>query len=104
MIDSLNNSVNSLGMRKNSNPLIIPLQPIINTKAVNIDEAEMILNMNMIIANVSKLPDVKVGDEVVIIGKQGSQQLSVASFSELSNQVNYELLTRLPEKITRLKN
>ncbi|MCB2219235.1 MAG: alanine racemase [Bacteroidetes bacterium] len=61
------------------------------------------VNMNMIIANVSKLPDVKVGDEVVIIGKQGTHQLSVASFSELSNQVNYELLTRLPDKIHRQK-
>ncbi len=62
------------------------------------------VNMNMIVANVSKLPDVKVGDEVVIIGRQGNHQLSVSSFSELSNQVNYELLTRLPDKIHRLKN
>jgi alanine racemase len=61
------------------------------------------VNMNMIVANVSKLPDVQVGDEVVIIGKQGTHQLSVSSFSELSNQVNYELLTRLPDKIQRLK-
>ena len=62
------------------------------------------VNMNMILANVSKLPNIKVGDEVVIIGRQGSHQLSVASFSELSNQVNYELLTRLPDKIARLIN
>jgi alanine racemase len=61
------------------------------------------VNMNMIIANVSKLPDVKIGDEVVMIGKQGKYQLSVASFSELSKQVNYELLTRLPLDINRVK-
>jgi alanine racemase len=61
------------------------------------------VNMNMITANVCKLPDVKTGDEVVIIGQQGKNQLSVASFSELSNQVNYELLTRLPQKIPRTK-
>ncbi|MFU8842506.1 MAG: alanine racemase [Bacteroidales bacterium] len=61
------------------------------------------VNMNMIIANVCKLPDVKKGDEVIIIGKQGNNQLSVASFSEMSKQVNYELLTRLPLKIHRKK-
>lgn len=49
MMDSCNSVVNSLGRWKNSSPLIIPLQPIINTKAVNIDEAETILNMNIII-------------------------------------------------------
>jgi alanine racemase len=62
-----------------------------------------LVNMNMIIANVSKLSKIKIGDEVVIIGKQGKHQLSVASFSELSKQVNYELLTRLPKDICRIK-
>jgi len=61
------------------------------------------VNMNMIVADVSKLKNVMIGDEVVIIGKQGKHQLSVASFSELSSQINYELLTRLPMDITRIK-
>ena len=61
------------------------------------------VNMNMVVADVSKLKQVKIGDEVVIIGKQGKNQLSVASFSELSNQVNYELLTRLPQDIDRIQ-
>ncbi len=60
-----------------------------------------LVNMNMLIADVTKLPDVKVGDEVVLIGSQGDLTISVASFSELSNQLNYELLTRLPEGTPR---
>lgn len=59
------------------------------------------VNMNMLVADVSEVPDVKVGDEVVLIGKQGEMDLSVASFGELSNQLNYELLTRLPGNIPR---
>jgi alanine racemase len=59
------------------------------------------INMNMLIADVSFLDDVAVGDEVVLIGEQDSQVISVASFSELSNQLNYELLTRLPQGIMR---
>jgi alanine racemase len=59
------------------------------------------VNMNMIICDITKLKNVSIGDEVVIIGKQGRNQLSVASFSELSKQVNYETLTRLPADIER---
>ncbi|MCB5278035.1 MAG: alanine racemase [Candidatus Cloacimonetes bacterium] len=60
------------------------------------------VNMNMFMVNVSHLPAVKAGDEVVLIGKQGDLQISVASFSELSNMVNYELLARLPYQIPRV--
>lgn len=59
------------------------------------------VNMNMLIADVTAIPDVKIGDEVVIIGKQDNLEITVASFSEISNQVNYELLARLPETIHR---
>lgn len=59
------------------------------------------INMNMLIADVTFLNDVVVGDEVVLIGQQDDQVISVASFSELSNQLNYELLTRLPGGIMR---
>jgi alanine racemase len=59
------------------------------------------VNMNMLIADVSKIPLVKINDEVVLIGQQDELAISVASFSELSNQLNYELLTRLPAGIPR---
>jgi alanine racemase len=59
------------------------------------------VNMNMLIANVTTLPGVKAGDEVVLIGNQGNLAISVASFSEFSNQLNYELLTRLPKGTPR---
>ena len=59
------------------------------------------VNMNMLLADVTAIPDVKAGDEVVIIGKQENLEITVASFSEISNQVNYELLVRLTERTRR---
>lgn len=61
------------------------------------------VNMNMIAVDVTENdPAIERGDEVVIIGNQGDLELSVSSFSEYSDQVNYELLTRLPSEIPRL--
>lgn len=59
------------------------------------------VNMNAITVNVTHIPDVKIGDEAVIIGKQGKNEISVAAFSDLGEQLNYELLTRLPLNIPR---
>lgn len=59
------------------------------------------VNMNMFIVDVTRVPNVQVGDEVVLIGKQGDLSISVASFSELTKMVNYELLARLPYQIPR---
>ena len=60
------------------------------------------VNMNMLIVDVTTIDDVKLGDEVVLIGKQGDLSITVSSFSEFSDQLNYELLTRLPSEIPRV--
>jgi alanine racemase len=60
------------------------------------------VNMNMASVDVTYVPGVRVGDEVVIIGQQGDNYITISSFGELSDQVNYELLTRLPSKIKRV--
>lgn len=61
-----------------------------------------LVNMNMTIIDVSKVPDVRLGDDVILIGDQGEVSIPVSSFSELSAQLNYELLTRLPLDIPRV--
>jgi alanine racemase len=54
------------------------------------------VNMNLMIINVSECKNVGKGDEVIMIGSNGKVKVTVASFGELSNQLNYELLSRLP--------
>jgi alanine racemase len=60
-----------------------------------------IVNMNHLIIDVTDVPGVKRNDEVVLIGCQGDLSISVSSFSELSDQLNYESLSRLPRNIPR---
>jgi alanine racemase len=59
------------------------------------------VNMNAITVDISQVEHVERGDEVVIIGNQGDLELGVSAFGEFSQQVNYELLTRLPMDIPR---
>lgn len=60
------------------------------------------VNMNNMAVDVSEIENIKKGDEVILIGRSGELEVSVASFSELSDQLNYELLTRLPARIPRI--
>jgi alanine racemase len=59
------------------------------------------VNMNMMTVDVTNLESVKKEDEVVLIGSQNGISVSVASFSDYSNQLNYELLTRISKTIPR---
>ena len=59
------------------------------------------VTMNSIAVDVSDLKNIEKGEEVVLIGKQKNNEITVASFGESSSQLNYELLTRLPQDIPR---
>lgn len=59
------------------------------------------VNMNMLICDITNIPKVKPGDDVVLIGKQEDNEISFASFAEMNKAMNYEILARLPENIKR---
>jgi len=63
-----------------------------------------IVNMNCIVVDITQAEGVEQNDEVVLIGMQNDKEVSVASFGEMTNQLNYELLTRLPINIPRYVN
>lgn len=60
------------------------------------------INMNMAAFDVTHVKDIKIGDTAILIGQSDEIEISVASFSDMSNQLNYELLTRLPQSIPRI--
>ncbi len=61
-----------------------------------------VVNMNSMMINITEIPGVEVGDEVVILGKQNRMQISVGSFSDMTRYMNYEILVRLPGETPRI--
>jgi len=61
-----------------------------------------VVNMNMLTADVTDAPGVAIGDEVVLIGTQGRQEVTVGAFGEMARDLNYEVLVRLPAEIPRI--
>ncbi|MEX2597330.1 MAG: alanine racemase [Salibacteraceae bacterium] len=60
------------------------------------------INMNCLALDLTDADHPAKGDEVTLIGFDGDLEVTVASFSEATNQLNYELLTRLPLNIPRV--
>jgi alanine racemase len=61
-----------------------------------------IVGMNAITIDVSHVQDVGPGDEVVLVGRQGKNEITISSFSDMSRNLNYEVLVRLPSEIPRV--
>lgn len=60
------------------------------------------VNMSMMAVDITNIEGVEKGEEVVLIGNQEDDKITVSSFSDFSQQINYELLTRLPQDIPRI--
>lgn len=60
-----------------------------------------LVNMNEMIIDITPTTDAKIGDDVILIGQQGDIEVSVSSFSDQSDQLNYEFLSQLPRAINR---
>jgi len=57
--------------------------------------------MNLIMVDVSKIKNVKPGDEVVLLGKQGRGEVSAAEIAEKIGTINYEIITRINPLLPR---
>ena len=60
------------------------------------------VSMDMAMADVSHLPEVEPGDEVVILGPQGADEISLDEFAESAGIIPHELLVRLGSRARRV--
>jgi alanine racemase len=60
------------------------------------------VSMDMISVDVTGIKGVRVGDEVVVLGKQGKEEISANDLAYLSGTTNYEVVTRINPLIKRI--
>ncbi len=60
-----------------------------------------LINMNLFMVDISHIKNAKVGDEVVLIGRQGNNVINVQSFTNSTQLLNNEMMSRLPALIPR---
>ncbi len=60
------------------------------------------VSMDMVIVDVTLISGVTQGDEVVVIGKQGKQEVSAEEFADKAGTINYEIVTRINAAIPRI--
>lgn len=60
------------------------------------------VSMNMTVIDISYLENIKIEDEVVLIGKQGSEEIRAEEVGEIIETINYEVVTRLSSILPRI--
>ena len=58
--------------------------------------------MDMILIDVTEVPDVQMEDEVVIFGKQGEEEITVEELAKRSNTIPYEILCNVGKRVPRV--
>jgi len=62
------------------------------------------ITMDMMMVDVTGFPYIHPGNEVVLIGTQGEERISIEEFSTLANTIPYEILVRFNKRIRRVYN
>ena len=58
--------------------------------------------MDQFMVDVSDIPDVKAGDEVVLLGRQGSEMITAEEIGDMADRFNYELVCDINKRVPRL--
>lgn len=58
--------------------------------------------MNIIMVEVTDIPEAKIEDEVVLIGRSNDEFISAEQFAQWAGTINYEVTTRVNERIPRI--
>ena len=60
------------------------------------------ISMDQAVLDVTEIPGVVAGDEVVIIGTQGSETISAFDHAEVTETIPWEVFTRIGERVQRV--
>jgi alanine racemase len=60
------------------------------------------ISMHMSIIDITNIPEAVLEDEVVIIGKQGQEEISIHEIAQKLQTIPHEIMTRIPENIPKI--
>lgn len=58
--------------------------------------------MDQFMVDVTEIPGVSVGDEVVLIGKQGKEEITATEMADLTGTINYEITCSISKRVPRI--
>lgn len=58
--------------------------------------------MGQIVVSIDHLENVELGDQVVLIGKQGNEEITAAEIAELAGTISYEVVCNLSDKLEKI--
>ena len=58
--------------------------------------------MDQFMVDVTDIPDVKIGDEVTLIGRDGDEVITMEEVGSLSGRFNYEFVCDLGKRVPRV--
>lgn len=58
--------------------------------------------MNMIVVDITEIKNTKAGDEVVLLGKAGNEEITADELAERIGTINYEVVSRIGSHIKRV--
>ena len=60
------------------------------------------VTMDLVMIDVSHIEDADVGDEVVLMGRQGDQEISATELAERAGTITWEITTRIGSRVRRV--
>jgi alanine racemase len=58
--------------------------------------------MDAVMIDITDIPDAKIGDEVVLIGRQGEEEVLADEIAANGQTINYEIVCKISPRVTRV--
>lgn len=58
--------------------------------------------MDMMMIDITHIPDVSLGDEVILIGKQGKNEIKTNDIAQWCDTIGYEIITSINQRVKRI--
>ncbi len=60
------------------------------------------VSMDLVTIDVTDAPEARVGDEVILLGKQGSEEIAVEEMAKRAGTISYEVFCRISRRVPRI--